>query len=201
MEVKDGIVCIQPILFIAITCVVLLLGILIGFFVINKIWKSIFSLESFMLFLSFFVLIGSITFQTLGLLESFASAVVTVFSSVVFSWLLTKSSNREELKAQEQELAKRSYRHINYIETASITAEKTINQYVSGPDSDKLDSEEKLILSRALDYIGYIRGGINTCKMDWFDLLSEEGKKSFSVQEDVTQSIIVEDLSINQEDV
>lgn len=201
MEVKDGVVCIRPVLLVCAIGISLIFGILIGFFVSTKMRKSIVSLESFMLLFSLFVLIGSIVFQALGLLASFAAPVSTIFSSIVFSWLLTKLSNKDELRAQEQELAKRSYRHINYIETASITAEKTIDQYISGAEQDKLSPEGKLILSRALDHIGYIKGGINTCKMDWFDLLSEEGKRSFSAKESATQSIIADDMSLNQEDV
>lgn len=184
-----------PLIFLALI-VAVLLGIVIGYFYFKKKDDFSFSLEKFILIISGAVVAGAIISGTFGFLEQFSSAAITVFSSIIFSWLLTKASNKDEWKKQEQELALRSYRHIDYIETASNTARQTIDQYISGDEKEKLDTEGKLILSRAMDYIGYIQGGIYTCKLDWVDLMSDESKKNYPCEEP-DQKV---DININQED-
>lgn len=67
--------------------------------------KIYINLDNFILILSFIIVCGSIYFSTIGKLEKFASVAINVFASVVFSWLLTKKSSKEEFKEQEQELS------------------------------------------------------------------------------------------------
>ncbi len=141
-------------------------------------------------------MIGATIFQAVGLLEKFSTVVITIFSSIIFSWLLTKVTSKQEWEEQEQKLALRSYRHIDYIESASKTAKQIINQYIVGESAPKITDEQKLILSDAMDYIGYIQGGIRTCKMDWYDLMSEEEKAHCSQRGVANQTI-----DMNQEDV
>lgn len=129
--------------------------------------------------------------------------VLNVFSSIVFSWLLTKKTSIKDLKEKE-ELALRSYRHINYIETAANTALCTIEEYASD-HNEEINAETKLILSSAKEQIKYIQGGINTCKMDWFDLLSKEEQDKRihgeSANEDFgTVNTVISDEDINHED-
>lgn len=143
---------------------------------LNKIYKN---LDNFILLLSTFIVVGSISLAAMDRLEQFASAAINIFSSIVFSWILTKKSSREDFKKQEEELALRSYRHINYIESAANTAYKKIEQYIN--DMGEADIQTKLMLSSATDQIKYIQGGINTCKMDWHDMLSDDEKKHYSV--------------------
>lgn len=169
--------------------------------------KIYINLDNFILLLSFLIVCGSIYFSTIGKLEKFASVAINVFASVVFSWLLTKKSSKEEFKEQEQELALRSFRHINYIESAANTAYKKIENYLS--DDVDLDDKAKLMLSSAMDQIKYIQGGINTCKMDWHDMLSDEEKEHYKnndLNENVmdeeygTVDVVVPNVGYNQED-
>lgn len=169
--------------------------------------KIYINLDNFILILSFIIVCGSIYFSTIGKLEKFASVAINVFASVVFSWLLTKKSSKEEFKEQEQELALRSFRHINYIESAANTAYKKIENYLS--DDVELDVKAKLMLSSAMDQIKYIQGGINTCKMDWHDMLSDEEKEHYkngdtnenAMEEDYGKiDIVVPNVNYNQED-
>lgn len=65
--------------------------------------------------------------------------------------------------------------------------------------------ETKLILSSAKEQIKYIQGGINTCKMDWFDLLSKEEQDKRELKEYLnndfgTIDTVITDEDINQED-
>lgn len=189
--------------FIAALILAVICGVIIGALACRKGDKTR-SLDKVILVIAAVITIAAAFCATFGYLERFSSVVITAFSSVVFSWLMTKSSNKEERREQEQELAIRSYRHINYIETASKTASKMIIEYIEGEKKDKLNEEEKLILSRAMDYIGYIQGGINTCKLDWVDLMSPEKQKDYLLEEDPaaqadsTGQLVT--VSMNQED-
>lgn len=187
-----------PVLFI-VAGVALIVGIIIGALIFRK-GTSGSSMEKFIMVLSGIFVVCAVIFQTIGMMEPFSSIVTTIFTSVIFSWLLTRVSGKKEWQEREQELALRSYRHIDYIESASKTAEQTINQYISGDKTDEIDAKQKLILSNAMDYIGYIRGGIKTCKMDWYDLMSQEGQSKFSPTEAADQIVNVSDLDISQED-
>ena len=107
------------------------------------------NLDNFILILSAVVVIGAIYFSSTGRLEEFLAIVINIFGSVVFSWLLTKKSSKVEFKEQEEELALKSYRHINYIESAANTAYKKIESYLD--KETELDNETKLMLSSAMD--------------------------------------------------
>lgn len=165
------------------------------------------NLDNFILVFSFLVVIGAIYFSTIEKLESFSAIVINIFGSVIFSWLLTKKSSKIEFKEQEEELALRSFRHINYIESAANTAYKKIEKYLDA--ENKLDNETKLMLSSAMDQIKYIQGGINTCKMDWHDMLSEKEKAHYKNirnnainmdEEYGTVDVVIPDIEYNQED-
>lgn len=170
--------------------------------------KIYIDLDNFILIFSGVIIIGSIYFSSIGKLETFASVAINIFGSVVFSWLLTKKSSKVEFKEQEEELALRSFRHINYIESAANTAYKKIEQYLDNETS--LDANAKLMLSSAMDQIKYIQGGINTCKMDWHDMLSSEEKEhykhicndgSMTEKEYGKVDVVMAEAEYNQEDV
>lgn len=196
----------------------LLIGVIIGFILgrltprnmgIYEFLRKIYiNLDNFILTASAIVVVFSIYFATIGKLEAFASVTINIFGSIVFSWLLTKKSSKEEFRKQEQELALRSFRHINYIESAANTAYKKIEVYLNAKDV-KLDENAKLMLNSAMDQIKYIQGGINTCKMDWLDMLSDEEKKHYkgtcddgsSMNEDYgTVEVNMSTVECNQED-
>lgn len=167
------------------------------------------NLDNFILLFSFLIVCASIYFATIGKLETFATVAVNIFGSVVFSWLLTKKSSKIEFKQQEEELALRSFRHINYIESAANTAYKKIEQYLEEPNNS-LDTSTKLMLSSAMDQIKYIQGGINTCKLDWHDMLSTEKKEQYKnicydgndiEKEFGVVNVNMADTEYNQEDV
>lgn len=172
------------------------------------LYKCYTNLDNFILLFSVVIVCGSIYFSTLGKLETFSSIVINIFGSIVFSWLLTKKSSKVEFKEQEEELALRSFRHINYIESAANTAYKKIEQYLQ--TEVELDINVKLMLSSAMDQIKYIQGGISTCKMDWHDMLSEKEKRHYknicndgsSMDEEFgTVDVVMPDVEYNQEDV
>lgn len=194
-----------------------LFGFLIGFFLgrirpknltISEFVRKIYTnLENFILLISAIVVGVSIYLSTIGELAVFATTAINIFGSIVFSWLLTKKSSKIEFKEQEEQLALRSFRHINYIDSAANTAYKKIEQYVDAPE-EELDSSTRLILKSAMDQIKYIQGGISTCKMDWYDMLSDDEKEHYkntlydSENEDDfgTVDVVIPISEYNQED-
>lgn len=194
-------------------CVGLIVGFVLGRLrpknmnIYEFIRKIYINLDNFVLLFSALIVTGSIYFSASGKMESFASVAINLFGSMVFSWLLTKKSSRVEFKQQEEELALRSFRHINYIDSAANTAYKKIEQYLES--NTDLDDHAKLMLSSAMDQIKYIQGGISTCKMDWHDMLSEKEKEHYrSICDDGTKmdeeygtvDVVMPAADYNQED-
>ena len=161
-------------------------------------------LDDVMLVISGIVTFISIVLIAFGKLEKVAAIAINTFGTMVFSWILTKKSAKHEFKEHEQELALRSYRHINYIDTAANTAYKEIENFLD----DIKDTETKLMLSKAMDHIKYIQGGISTCKLDWHDMLSDFHKKEYrktikNLDDTIEYGVIridVQNEQINQEE-
>lgn len=167
--------------------------------------RAFINMDNYIIIGALMLLIFSIGLSVTESNSALAIVILNVFSSVVFSWLLTKKTSIKDFKEKEEELALRSYRHINYIESAANTASGTIDKYASEHNND-INAETKLILSSAKEQIKYIQGGINTCKMDWYDLLSEEEQDKRNHRETPnddfgTVDTVISDEDINQEDV
>ncbi len=194
----------------------LIIGVIIGFilgrYVKNSTVKNLYAylddifknLDNYVMAASALIVITSIILLTIGKMETFASVTINIFGSIVFSWLLTKKSSKEEFKEHEQDLALKAYRHINYLESAANSAYKTLEEF---SNDDIVSKENKLILNNAMSQIKYIQGGINTCKMDWVDMLSPEQRSQcknegcIGNEEDYgTVDVVVPDVQVNQED-
>lgn len=159
------------------------------------------NLDNYILVLSVIVIFISIICSINQENSNTIVIVLNMFSCVIFSWLLTKKSSKKEFKEKEEELALKSYRHINYIETAADTASKTIEKHMM--ECGDVDENTRLVMLNAKSQITYIQGGINTCKMDWFDLLSQEEQENHSTkridsEEYGTYDTVVTD--VNQEE-
>lgn len=203
---------------VAVGSIGALVGFLIGFIVgrcvknkevrtfydyLNSVFKN---LENYVLGVSGLIVVVSIILSVTGGIEAFASVTINVFGSVVFSWLLTKKSAKEEFREHEQDLALRAYRHINYLDTAANSAYKSLDEFYN---DEGINKEVKLMLNNAMNQIKYIQGGINTCKMDWVDMLSPEQQSKCRDEEYTTGQVddygtvdvVVPDSQCNQEDV
>lgn len=164
---------------------------------------ALFNMDNYVIIGSLILLVFSIYLSTINENSTVAIVILNIFSSIVFSWLLTKKTSIKDFKEKEEELALRSYRHIDYIESAANTASGTIDKYIS--EHGDISAEMKLILANAKEQIKYVQGGIKTCRMDWFDLLSVEEKRKREHSEDTnddfgTVDTVISDADINQED-
>lgn len=188
-------------------------GYILGRYMKNKTIKRFYdylrdvfkNLDNYVMVVSALIVIVSIVLSVIGQIEVFASITINIFGTIVFSWLLTKKSAKAEFKEHEQDLSMRAYRHINYLESAANSAYKTLKDF---SDDDEISKEVKLMLSNAMNQIKYIQGGINTCKMDWVDMLSPE-QQSECRNENVMQErdddfgtvdVVMEPEQCNQED-
>lgn len=192
---------------IVVAIVASIIGYLVG---VGKVFGGLassltvvlFNMDNYVIIGSLILLVFSIYLSTTDENNAIALIILNIFSSIIFSWLLTKKTSIKDFKEKEEELALRSYRHINYIESAAKTASGTIDKYIS--EHNDITAEMQLILLNAKENIKYVQGGINTCKMDWFDLLSaeEKGKHNEEMNKDFgTVSTVISDAEINQEDV
>lgn len=193
-------------LIIVFSIISVIIGYLIG---LKKLFKNLpellslllTSMDNYIIIFSLVLLVISFCFSTSEAENKMAVIILNVFASIIFSWLLTKKSSGKDFKEKEEELALRSYRHINYIESSANAASKTIEQYAL---NSSLDDKTKLVLSSAKEQIKYIQGGINTCKMDWLDLLSEDEKNKRSDStcnpDHGTVQKVISDIEMNQED-
>lgn len=162
------------------------------------------NLDDLMLLISGLIIFVSIILAAIDKLEKFSVVAINVFGTMVFSWILTKKTAKQEFKEHEQELALKSYRHINYIESAANTAYKEMESSRDSAEDDKT----KLILEKALDHIKYIQGGVYTCKLDWYDMLSEKDREEYKDKVENEQDkgefgvirINISNSQINQED-
>ena len=163
------------------------------------------NLDNYVMTVSALIVIVSIVLSVVGKIETFASVTINIFGTIVFSWLLTKKSAKVEFKEQEQDLSMRAYRHINYLESAANSAYKTLKDF---SDDEGINKEVKLMLSNAMSQIKYIQGGINTCKMDWVDMLSPEQQSKCNIEKNAqddeedfgTVDVVVGPEECNQED-
>jgi len=191
----------------------IIIGYIIGRYVKNAAIKTLYdylsdvfkNLDNYVMTVSALIVIVSIVLSVVGKIETFASVTINIFGTIVFSWLLTKKSAKVEFKEQEQDLSMCAYRHINYLESAANSAYKTLKDF---SDDEGINKEVKLMLSNAMSQIKYIQGGINTCKMDWVDMLSPEQQSKCNIEKNAqddeedfgTVDVVVGPEECNQED-
>lgn len=159
------------------------------------------NIENYVIVLSIIVLSASLLYSGTSEDNEFLSAVLNIFATIIFSWLLTKKSTKADFKEKEEELAMRAYRHVNYLESAANTASRTVEQYLKEQDKE-INESAKFILLSVKEQVKYIQGGINTCKMDWHDLMSEKEKSNHNVDIDEYGSVqtVKAAEQVNQED-
>ncbi len=149
----------------------IIVAVLIGYFVI----KIAIKIEYLILGLSMVFFVVCVFYSICGEPDMLLVEFLSFFSTIVFSWLLTKKSSKEEFKSEQAELAKRSYRHINFIESTANTACKLLENLGDDAPND--------VIAPIRVSLNSIQTGIHTCKLDWFDMLSDEDKRNYGENE------------------
>lgn len=175
---------------VGFTCVQVgvLLGVAIGYLLGNKKASLISmsraflnNLENAFLFLSLLMVTLTIFIDIFLKDSGITSILIYIFGTIIFTWLLTRKSVKGEAKIQEQLLAEKAYKQLNYVEETTKEAYQQLQNYIESTD-ETLDIEEKLVLSRAVDSIKNIASGIELCKFDWEGLQKDEKPEEIKVE-------------------
>lgn len=168
-------------------------GVVIGWYarklkILEKDISAI-KLDTFFFYISILALLFSFVAQGLGVLSNLSGVVLNIFTTMIFSWLLTKSSSKAEFKEQEEQLAKRSYRHMSGI--ASET--KRSIEVLRGVLESTQDEVQQSTLKNTLNQLIYIHSGISLCNEDWYDLLSADDQtKADNAKDEPSQMVVTE---------
>lgn len=117
--------------------------------------------------------------DTCNIAQSVSESFLGVFSTIIFSWLLTKKSSEIQFKKEEEKIAKLSHRRIQDIEKAVLG----MQQYIQYMKEEK-EVSTKEVLSNIDARIEQIKNETLSAKEDWNDLLSDEYKKELCVKEE-----------------
>lgn len=185
-EVLWCLVCIETIVLIICFLVILYLN--------RKIKAEIFrkmiaKLDDFVLFLSALILLVSMVLDFFNVTEGTATLMLNIFTTLVFSWLLTKKSSEMEFKKQQERLAKLSHRHLCGVEASILSLGQSIKDYDGYDDNEFLQG----LSGRIED----VQNGIQSNEADWEDMLSEEYKKELKKNQTLIETQKTEEL--NQE--
>lgn len=131
--------------------------------------KMIAKLDDFVLFLSALILLVSMVLDFFNITEGTATLMLNIFTTLVFSWLLTKKSSEMEFKKQQERLAKLSHRHLCGVEASILSLGQSIKDYDGYDDNEFLQG----LSGRIED----VQNGIQSNEADWEDMLSAEYRK------------------------
>lgn len=184
-----GLVCIETIF--------LLISFLIILYLNKKIKADIFrkmvaKLDDFVLFMAALFLLISIILDFFGITDGTATLMLNVFTTLVFSWLLTKKSSEMEFKKQQEGLAKLSHRHLLDVETSLLSLGLIIKE------NETFDNNEFLqgLLGRLED----VQNGIKSNEADWEDMLSEEYRKGLKKNQTIIETQKTEEETPDMKD-
>lgn len=156
---------------VCIETIFLLISFLVILYLNKKIKADIFrkmvaKLDDFVLFLAALFLLISIILDFFHITDGTATLMLNVFTTLVFSWLLTKKSSEMEFKKQQERLAKLSHRHLCGVEASILSLGQSIKDY-DGYDDDEF-------LQGLSGRIEDVQNGIQSNEADWEDMLSAE---------------------------
>lgn len=156
------------------------------------------NLDDFMLIVSILIFITCIIYDSLNPNSDISIQYLNIFSTLIFSWLLTKKSTEIQCKREQEKVAKISYRHLGDLEYTVLTAEQYIKDCLKS--DSHLEKSSIIVLERVEDKINLIKHGLNTNKEDWYDLLDANYKheleeKANKNQENPPTDVLIENAT------
>lgn len=137
------------------------------------------------------VLILAIVLLAISLYMSFANpnaaaTLLSFFSTVIVSWLISNMANEKEAKKKQEGLAKVSHRHLGDVEKSALSIEQYIKDFThdfAGGEGASYDAT--LLFLKSLDSrMDDLKDKITSTNRDWYDLLAEEVKREIKDAED-----------------
>lgn len=129
------------------------------------------------------ILILSVIFLAISLHTSFddpnaAATMLSFFSTVIVSWLISNKANEREAKKQQEGLAKVSHRHLGDVEKSALSIEQYIKDFTYDFAYHETSYDVFFLFLKSLDSrMDDLKDKIASTNRDWYDLLSDEVKK------------------------
>ena len=174
---------------IFITIIAFITGISIGVRLTRKgvkldsIGSMLKNLDFWIMLVSMLLLVTSIAWPYMNKDESISNIYLNVFSTMIFSWLLTRFSTRRDYREQELQLSKISVRHINNTKCSIEMLRASIDKFIKDEvDSIKLvaDSEKSSFekLKMVAEVLMHIENSIIANRNEYHDKFPTDFKET-----------------------
>lgn len=153
------------------------------------------------------VLVIAVILLAVSLVMSFvdpnaAATLLSFFSTVIVSWLISNMANEKEAKKKQEGLAKVSHRHLGDVEKSALSIEQYIKDFTYNfKDNQEPSYDAILLFLKSLDSrMDDLKDRITSTNRDWYDLLADAVKKEITDAEDpeadtIRDSMMMPDLS------
>ncbi|MDE5802118.1 MAG: hypothetical protein K2I22_04265 [Lachnospiraceae bacterium] len=168
-------------LYLCIVIVVFILGILIGWKCHKAKEKKLLrewieNLENWIMLASFLVAAICMVNAMLGIAAQIESQYLSLYSSFIFAWILTKKTAGKDFKRNQHKIAKSTYRHIEDAETAVLIAKnRLMDQRENGLETADVEG--------LIDDLQIILTCIRSNKKDWRDMLKKKYRQKIDKEE------------------
>lgn len=121
-----------------------------------------------------------------------AATLLSFFSTVIVSWLISNMANEKEAKKKQEGLAKVSHRHLGDVEKSALSIEQYIKDFTYDFANNQKPSYDAILLFlKSLDSrMDDLKDRITSTNRDWYDLLADAVKKEIKDAEDPEADIL-----------
>lgn len=163
---------------------VLVVGFVLGYFISKKkaddfrkkLKKRIENLENWIMMFSFAIAVFCMYKAVSGVATEIDTQYLSLYSSFIFAWILTKKTASKDFKRNQHKIAKSTYRHIEDAETAVLIAKSRLmnnrGRALNEGDVEGLIDDLQIILTC-----------IRSNKKDWRDMLKSSYKEKIDIEE------------------
>lgn len=183
---ESAIICLQNYgWYLLITLVIgIVLGIVLGvIFTKTKLgiyWRKqkrrLENLENWVMGVSFLIAVICTYRAISGKAAEIDSQYLSIYSSMIFAWILTKKTASKDFKRSQHKIAKSTYRHIEDAETAVLIAK---NRLMNNGERELNDSD----VVGLIDDLQFILTCIRSNKKDWSDMLKKSYRNKIDAEE------------------
>ncbi|MCM1191968.1 MAG: hypothetical protein NC123_16960 [Butyrivibrio sp.] len=144
---------------------------------IQKQKRRLENLENWIMLVSFIIALICMFSGITGVSTQMDSQYLSIYSSFIFAWILTKKTAGKDFRKNQHKIAKSTYRHIQDAETAVLIAKNRLTErrgtQLNEGDVDGLIDDLQIILTC-----------IRSNKKDWRDMLKKKYQEKIDNEED-----------------
>lgn len=164
---------------------------------IQKQKKRLENLENWIMLVSFGIAILCMINAILGTSTQMDSQYLSIYSSFIFAWILTRKTASKDFQKSQHKIAKSTYRHIQDAETAVLIAKNRLTEQrgttLNEGDIDGLIDDLQIILTC-----------IRSNKQDWRDMLKKKYREKIDNEEnpeDILQRDYYQEINKENRDI